>query len=246
MLLICLDQQRSTDCLNTEGLWRPGKARRISSFLQPAVLLSGLHLKRLKFFQNSVSYNVKFMAEWVIVGRKDFIHTVVLEVNEADRDRLLRFGGVHTSPRDANENAKTPFRKLSMPKMHFLDPVFSDGRSCRNYYYNFFSKERNEELTCLQQEILETYILQSVRAVLKECGRWLCFLQKWEISHLFLLLSLISDVLVAMSTTQENFYLQLKLRFSITYTGFFSVISCQYSVCSLWSAYLYINSQQLY
>ena len=47
---------------------------------------------------------------------------------------------------------KTPFRRLSMPKMHFPDPVFSDGGSCRNDYYNFFSKERNQELICLQSE----------------------------------------------------------------------------------------------
>lgn len=97
-------------------------------------------MKRLKFFQNSVSYNVKFMAVWVIVGRKDFIRVVVLEVNEADRDRLLRFGGVHTSPRDANENAKTPFRKLSMPKMDFWILCFLMAEVAEMITIIFFQK----------------------------------------------------------------------------------------------------------
>lgn len=52
--------------------------------------LSGLHLKRLKFFQNSISYNVYGRIGYTLSAGK-ILYTVMLEVSEADRDTFLRF-----------------------------------------------------------------------------------------------------------------------------------------------------------
>lgn len=88
---------------------------------------------------------------YTLVGRKDYIQSCWMSM----RLTQIYFLGLLVATLHLGMLTKTqttPFRKLSMPKMHFLAPMFSDGRSHRKDYYVYFSEQRNQELTYLLYE----------------------------------------------------------------------------------------------